>query len=87
MVRISKDRRFEFGKYKGRLVAEIIMKDAQYIEYLCTKISWIFTDYEKQSLRNLRYRQKNKDIHTFGVKTRTLFEEEMYMIINNFKKT
>lgn len=82
MVKISSDRRFEFGKYSGKLVSEVIEKDPQYIEYLCTKIKWIFTDSEKQSLRNLRSRQKNRDIRSYGVKTRTPFEEEMYRIIN-----
>lgn len=82
MVKISPDRRFEFGKYNGKLVSEVIQKDPQYIEYLCTRISWIFTDSERQSLRNLRNKQKNKDIHSFGVKSRSPFEEEMYKLIN-----
>ena len=38
MVRISEDRRFEFGKYKGLTVNEVIKKDPQYVEYLSEKI-------------------------------------------------
>lgn len=83
MVKISLDRRFEFGKYNGCLVSDVIKNDPQYIEYMCTKVGWIFTDEEKQSLRNLRNRQKNRDIHSKNVKTRTAFEEEMYRLINN----
>lgn len=82
MVKISFDRRFGFGKYKGKYVKDIINKDPQYIEFLCSKIGWIFTDTEKQTLRNLRNRQKNKDITSYGVKTRTIFEEEMYRLFN-----
>lgn len=82
MVRISSDRRFRFGKYKGEFVSEIVNKDPHYIEFLCTKIPWIFTDGEKQSVKNLRSREKNKDICTLNVKHRTPLEEEFYRIIN-----
>lgn len=82
MVKISSDRKFEFGKYNGCFVSDIIKKDPQYIEYMCTKIGWIFTDEEKQSLRNLRSRQRNKDIRSRNVKTRTAFEEEMYRLFS-----
>lgn len=82
MVKISKDRRFEFGKYRGRLVSDIIGNDPQYIEYLCKKISWIFTDSELQSLKNLRSRQSNRDIYSSHVRARTPFEDEMYRLIN-----
>lgn len=84
MVKISLDRRFEFGKYEGLTVSEVIEKDPQYIEYMSSKISWLFNDNEKQALRNLRNRQKNKDIRTFNVKSRTPFEEEMYRVLNKF---
>ena len=80
MVRISYDRRFEFGKYKGFSVMEVIDKDPQYVEYISSKIRWLFTDREMQTLRNLRNRQKNKDIHMSNVRTRTPFEEEMYKL-------
>lgn len=80
MVRISYDRRFEFGKYKGFSVMEVIDKDPQYVEYISSKIRWLFTDREMQTLRNLRYRQKNKDIRMSNVRTRTPFEEEMYKL-------
>ena len=63
MVRISYDRRFEFGKYKGFSVMEVINKDPQYVEYISSKLRWLFTDRELQALRNLRHKQKNKDIH------------------------
>jgi hypothetical protein len=82
MVRISSDRRFKFGKYNGEFVSNIVKKDPRYIEFLCTKIPWIFTDGEKQSVRNLRSREKNKDICTLSVKYRTPLEEEFYRIIN-----
>lgn len=78
MVRISYDRRFEFGKYKGFSVMEVIDKDPQYVEYISSKIRWLFTDREMQTLRNLRHKQKNKDIRMSNVRTRTPFEEEMY---------
>lgn len=80
MVRISYDRRFEFGKYKGFSVMEVIDKDPQYVEYISSKIRWLFTDREMQALRNLRNRQKNKDIRMSNVRTRTPFEEEMYKL-------
>ena len=80
MVRISYDRRFEFGKYKGLSVMEVIYKDPQYVEYISSKLRWLFTDREMQTLRNLRNRQKNKDIHMSNVRTRTPFEEEMYKL-------
>ena len=80
MVRISYDRRFEFGKYKGFSVMEVIDKDPQYVEYISSKIRWLFTDREMQTLRNLRHKQKNKDIRTSNVRTRTPFEEEMYKL-------
>ena len=80
MVRISYDRRFEFGKYKGFSVMEVIDKDPQYVEYLSSKIRWLFTDREMQTLRNLRHKQKNKDIRMSNVRTRTPFEEEMYKL-------
>ena len=80
MVRISYDRRFEFGKYKGFSVMEVIDKDPQYVEYISSKIRWLFTDREMQALRNLRHRQKNKDIRMSNVRTRTPFEEEMYKL-------
>ena len=80
MVRISYDRRFEFGKYKGFSVMEVIDKDSQYVEYISSKIRWLFTDREMQTLRNLRHRQKNKDIRMSNVRTRTPFEEEMYKL-------
>lgn len=80
MVRISYDRRFEFGKYKGFSVMEVIDKDPQYVEYISSKIRWLFTDKEMQTLRNLRHRQKNKDIRMSNVRTRTPFEEEMYKL-------
>ena len=80
MVRISEDRRFEFGKYKGLTVNEVIKKDPQYVEYLSEKIHWLFNDTELQTLRNLRHRQKNKDICLFNVKSRTPLEEEMYNV-------
>lgn len=80
MVRISYDRRFEFGKYKGFSVMEVIDKDPQYVEYISSKIRWLFTDREMQTLRNLRHRQKNKDIRMSNVRTRTPFEEEMYKL-------
>lgn len=82
MIRLTKDRCFEFGKYRGYSVSEIINKDPQYIEYMGSKITWLFTDREKQKVRNLRSRQQNKDIHSFNVRTRTPFEEEMYRLIN-----
>ena len=63
MVRISFDRRFEFGKYKGFSVMEVIYKDPQYVEYISSRLRWLFTDREIQALRNLRHKQKNKDIH------------------------
>lgn len=84
MVKISADRRFEFGKYEGLTVNEVIQKDPQYVEYLSSKIGWLFTDSELQTLRNLRHRQKNRDICTFNVKSRTPFEEEMYRVANRF---
>ena len=84
MVRISKDRRFEFGKYEGLTVSEVMKKDLQYVEYLNSKISWLFSDYEKQTMRNMRNRQKNKDIYMTNVKSRTLFEEEMYNVFKRF---
>ena len=80
MVRISYDRRFEFGKYKGFSVMEVIDKDPQYVEYISSKIRWLFTDKEMQTLRNLRHKQKNKDIRMSNVRTRTPFEEEMYKL-------
>ena len=80
MVRISFDRRFEFGKYKGFSVMEVIYKDPQYVEYISSKLRWLFTDREMQALRNLRHRQKNKDIRMSNVRTRTPFEEEMYKL-------
>ena len=80
MVRISYDRRFEFGKYKGFSVMEVIDKDPQYVEYISSKIRWLFTDREMQTLRNLRHRQKNKDTRMSNVRTRTPFEEEMYKL-------
>lgn len=80
MVRISYDRRFEFGKYKGFSVMDVINKDPQYVEYISSKIGWLFNDREMQTLRNLRQRQKNKDIHMSNVRTRTPFEEEMYKL-------
>ena len=80
MVRISYDRRFEFGKYKGFSVMEVIDKDPQYVEYISSKIRWLFTDREMQTLRNLRHKQKNKDIRMSNVRTRTPFEEEMYKL-------
>lgn len=80
MVRISYDRRFEFGKYKGFSVMDVINKDPQYVEYISSKIGWLFNDREMQALRNLRQRQKNKDIHMSNVRTRTRFEEEMYAL-------
>lgn len=80
MVRISYDRRFEFGKYKGFSVMEVIDKDPQYVEYISSKIRWLFTDREMQALRNLRHKQKNKDIRMSNVRTRTPFEEEMYKL-------
>ena len=83
MVRISYDRRFEFGKYKGFSVMDVINKDPQYVEYISSKIGWLFNDREMQALRNLRQRQKNKDIHMSNVRTRTRFEEEMYKIYQN----
>ena len=80
MVRISYYRRFEFEKYKGFSVMEVIDKDPQYVEYISSKIRWLFTDREMQTLRNLRHRQKNKDIRMSNVRTRTPFEEEMYKL-------
>ena len=80
MNRISFDRRFEFGKYKGFSVMEVIYKDPQYVEYISSKLRWLFTDREIQALRNLRHRQKNKDIRMSNVRTRTPFEEEMYKL-------
>jgi hypothetical protein len=81
MVKISSDRRFTFGKYKGKLVSEVIQNDPQYIEYLCTKIAWIFTDWERQAVRNLRHRQQNKDCYSANGRCRTPFEREMYNLI------
>ena len=82
-VRISpNERRFEFGKYVGLSVMEVIEKDPQYIEYMSTKITWLFTDHEKQVVRNLRNRQANKDIHMIHVKGRSKFEDEMYSIFH-----
>ena len=80
MVRISFDSRFEFGKYKGFSVMEVIYKDPQYVEYISSKLRWLFTDREIQALRNLRHKQKNKDIQMSNVRTRTPFEEEMYKL-------
>ena len=80
MVRISYDRRFEFGKYKGLSVMEVIYKDPQYVEYISSRLRWLFTDREIQALRNLRHKQKNKDIQMSNVRTRTPFEEEMYKL-------
>lgn len=85
MVRISFDRKFCFGKYKGQKVDEIIDSDTQYIEYLCKKLSWLFTDEEKQKVRNIRNKQRNKDICSINAKCRTPFEEEMYRLINRNK--
>ena len=63
MVRISYDRRFEFGKYNGFSVLDVIYKDPQYVEYISSKIGWLFNDREMQVLCNLRHKQKNKDSH------------------------
>lgn len=82
-VRISpNERHFEFGKYVGLSVMEVIEKDPQYIEYMSTKITWLFTDHEKQVVRNLRSRQSNRDIHMIHVKGRSKFEDEMYSIFH-----
>lgn len=82
MVRISEDRRFEFGKYEGLTINEVIEKDLQYVEYLMnSKIHWLFNDYEKQKVRNKRHSLNNKDINSVNVKGRTPFEEEMYRIL------
>lgn len=82
-VRISPNERcFEFGKYVGLSVMEVIEKDPQYIEYMSTKITWLFTDHEKQVVRNLRNRQENRDIHMIHVKGRSKFEDEMYSIFH-----
>lgn len=82
-VRISpNERRFEFGKYVGLSVMEVIEKDPQYIEYMSRKITWLFTDHEKQVVRNLRSRQSNRDIHMVHAKCRSNFEDEMYSIFH-----
>lgn len=80
MVRISNDRRFEFGKYEGLTVSEVMEKDFQYVEYINSKLSWLFNDEEKQKIRNMSHKKKNRDIHMVNVKTRTPFEEEMYKV-------
>ena len=77
MVRISFDRRFEFGKYKGFSVMEVIYKDPQYVEYISSKLRWLLTEKEIQALRELRHKQKNRDIRMSNVRTRTPVEEEM----------
>lgn len=82
MVSISIDREFEFGKYCGLKVGEIIKKDLQYVEYLNSKIPWIFTDIEKQTMRNLRNNLSNYDILQTNVKHRSRLEEEIYGLIH-----
>lgn len=82
MVRISKDRIFQFGKYAGISVADVIKEDPSYIEFLTNKFKWLFNDFEKQMLRNVKNRNCNKDIHMTNVNTRTSFEEEMYRLFN-----
>ena len=82
-IRISSaDRRFEFGKYNGYTVLDIIKKNPGYIEYMLSKVGgWLFTKSEKQALRNFRSKQKNKDVFMSNVKTRNAIEEEMYGIL------
>lgn len=83
-ISISKeDRRFEFGKYNGFTVKEIILKDPSYIEFMSSKVNWLFTSEEKQELRNFRSRQKNKDVNKKNDKSRSSFENEMYHIFRN----
>ena len=85
MVRLSADRKFEFGKYAGLSFDEVMSKDLQYVEYINSKITWLFTDGEKQKMRNLRNKMSNRDVKTFNVKSRTPFEEEMYKLLNQIK--
>lgn len=84
VVRMTLDRRFEFGKYKGITFDEVLGKDLQYVSYLSSKISWLFTDSEKWAIRNAIHKNKNNDIHMINVKSRTPFEEEMYRVFNRF---
>lgn len=84
IVRMTPDRRFEFGKYKGITFNEVLEKDLQYVVYLSNKINWIFTEREKCAIRNAIHKNKNNDIHMVNVKSRTPFEEEMYRVFNKF---
>lgn len=83
-VKMSIDRRFEFGKYKGLTFIEVLGKDLQYVVYLSSKINWLFNDSEKTTIRNAVHKNKNKDIHMVNVKSRTPFEEEMYKVFRQF---
>lgn len=84
VVRMTLDRRFEFGKYKGITFDEVLEKDLQYVVYLSNKINWLFTEREKCAIRNVIHKNKNNDIHMVNVKSRTPFEEEMYRVFNKF---
>lgn len=81
-IRISrKERRFEFGKYNGFRVLDIIKKDPGYIEFMLSEVGcWLFTVSERRILRNFRSKQNNDDIYMSKVKTRNAIEEEMYKI-------
>lgn len=82
MVKMTYDRKFNFGKYKGFSFNEILEKDFQYLEYMNSKIKWLFNVSEKIKIRNTSNRLSNRDIITINGKCRSDFEEEMYNIFN-----
>lgn len=81
MIKLSKERIFCFGKYKGHNFTDVLTSDLQYLDYISSKLTWLFNDFEKQQIKNMRNCIKNKDVYLSNVKYRTPFEEEMYNVL------
>lgn len=61
---MTNDRKFTFGKYRGRLISDVIKFDAQYVNWAAQCVEWF--DLTDQEIREL-HEQFEKDAARIGI--------------------
>ncbi len=73
---MNNERKFFFGKYKGSLIKDIIVKDTQYITWTMKNISWFWYNNEEVELYKQQLRLNKKPKNQYELVMESLKREE-----------
>lgn len=71
----DKDRKFFFGKYKGRYIKDVIVNDTQYITWSMKNVKWFWFNKEEVELYKQQIRNK-KQLTQYDIVMYTMKKEE-----------